>query len=161
MRKFSLSVFLFFVVLSSCQNNTKKTISQVSDTEHFAEVENLVQHVFDSIWSAKKTSVIPKYHTDDFVLLEHGAVWTNDTIRNWCERAAIRDQGIERTNTFDFFEQKKEGNRIWMAYHNYATFSKDGEDLATGQWLESIVAVRKDSIWQLELMHSTRVPVSK
>ncbi|RXG14330.1 hypothetical protein DSM03_101448 [Leeuwenhoekiella aestuarii] len=152
---------VLFLLFISCQsketNQTYATSSQVD----FKQVENLVQQVFDSIWSAKKATAISKYQTEDFLLLEHGAVWTNDSINDWCKRAAIRDQGIKRVNTFDFFEQKKEGARVWMAYHNYATFTKDDQVLGKGQWLESIVAVKKDSVWQLELMHSTRVPTTE
>ena len=60
------------------------------------------------------------------------------------------------TNTFDFFKTKREGNRIWMAYHNYATIKKDTL-VRKAQWLESIIAIKKDTVWKLELMHSTRV----
>lgn len=161
MRTYLLSMALLLILTFGCQPKNEKSISQQTAQEDFTLVENLVQHVFDSIWSAKKANTIIKYQTEDFLLLEHGAVWNNDTISNWCKRAAARDQGLKRTNTFDFFKQKKEGNRIWMAYNNYATFTKDDEVRGKGQWLESIVAVKKDSIWQLELMHSTRVPTSE
>ncbi|MEJ6791314.1 MAG: hypothetical protein QNK89_00850 [Lacinutrix sp.] len=58
-------------------------------------------------------------------MLEHGEVWSNDTIVNWCKNAKLRDDSTKRINNFDFFKAKKEGNRVWMAYHNYATFKKD------------------------------------
>ncbi|TYA74007.1 nuclear transport factor 2 family protein [Seonamhaeicola marinus] len=126
------------------------------NTKDFKAVEHVVQGVFDDVWSDKKSELLSTYHTDDFILLEHGEVWTNDTIANWCKRAKVRDQGMKRTNSFDFFKAKREGNKIWMAYHNYATFKKD-TITSKAQWLESIVAVKQDSIWKLELMHSTYV----
>ncbi|GAA4803129.1 nuclear transport factor 2 family protein [Litoribaculum gwangyangense] len=147
----TLSVFI--LILTSCEKQ-RETASD--PREDFKAVEQVIQDVFDDIWSAKKTELISKYHTDHFILLEHGEVWTNDTIANWCEQAKKRDQGVKRINRFNFFKAKKEGNRIWMAYHNYATMKKDTVERKL-QWLESIVAIKKDSLWKLELMHSTRL----
>ncbi len=120
-------------------------------------VQQLVQDIFDDIWSAKKVDAISKYHTKDFVLLEHGEVWTNDTIANWCDSAAKRDQGVERINSFDFFKTEKTADRIWMAYHNYATFKSDRGE-SKGQWLESVIAIKTNKGWKLQMMHSTRLP---
>ena len=150
-----IKVFLVTILtLTSCVNQKEKN---TDNKEDFVAVETLVQNIFDDIWGAKNETLITKYHTDDFVLLEHGEVWTNDTIANWCKQAKLRDKGIKRINSFDFFKAKKEGHRIWMEYHNYATFKKDSI-IRKLEWLESIVAVKKDTVWKLELMHSTRVP---
>ena len=145
-------LLVFFIIFTSCQKDVTKT----DDTKDFKAVENLIQGVFDNIWSDKKAQLLTKYHTEDFILLEHGEVWTNDTIANWCKRAKLRDKGLKRINNFDFFKARREGNRIWMAYHNYATIKSDSLERKL-QWLESIVAIKKDSIWKLEMMHSTRV----
>jgi len=118
-------------------------------------VQQLVKNIFDDIWSGKKVDAIKKYHTNDFILLEHGEVWTNDTIANWCERAAKRDKGITRTNSFDFFKTEKTADRIWMAYHNYAKFK--GGRMKEARWLESVVAIKTYDGWKLQMMHSTRV----
>lgn len=144
--------FIFILSIMSCQKEEPN-----NDAEAFKKVEQVVQGVFDNVWAAKNAEAISKYHTDDFIILEHGEVWTNETISNWCKEAKLRDEGTKRINTFDFFKAKKEGNRVWMAYHNYATFKKD-TILGKMQWLESIVAVKQDSIWKLEMMHSTRIP---
>lgn len=155
MKCLSFSLLILCLTFMSC-GDTKKVA--IDNPEDFKAVEQVVQSVFDDIWSDKKAELLTKYHTDDFILLEHGEVWTNDTIANWCKRAKIRDEGMKRINSFDFFEAKREGNKIWMAYHNYATLKRDTL-VRKAQWLESIVAVKQDSIWKLELMHSTRVPV--
>lgn len=146
-------LFISIITLASC----KKQNEQITDNKKaFKAVENLVQNVFDDIWSDKKAELITKYHTDNFILLEHGEVWNNDTIANWCKRAKLRDKGLKRINGFDFIKAEKEGNRIWMAYHNFATIKSDSLSRRL-QWLESIVAIKKDSVWKLEMMHSTRV----
>lgn len=151
--KHLIKVFVFVLILTSCEKQKEKADTTNEDLK---EVKQVVQGVFDDIWSAKKAELLTKYHTDDFILLEHGDVWNNDTIANWCKRAKLRDEGVTRINSFDFFEAKKEGNRIWMAYHNYATIKKDTMSRKL-EWLESVVAIKQDTIWKLELMHSTRV----
>ena len=154
MKHFIKIVFVLAFAFSSCQKE-KEVVN--TDAEDFKAVEQIVQGVFDSVWAAKKEDAILKHQTNDFILLEHGEIWTNDTIANWCKAAKLRDDGTKRINNFDFFKAKKEGNRIWMAYHNYATFKKDTIK-GKYQWLESIVAVKNDSTWKLEMMHSTRIP---
>ncbi len=147
------ALLVFMLLLTSC--NKQKEIT-TDNTEDFKAVEHLVQGIFDDVWGNKKAELLSKYHTNDFILLEQGEVWTNDTIANWCKSAKLSDEGVKRINSFDFFEAKKEGNRIWMAYHNYATIKKDTLERKL-QWLESIVAIKNDGTWRLELMHSTRI----
>ncbi len=149
-------LFILILSLTSCKNELKIDITE-NEQEAIKKVEQVVQGVFDEIWGSKDETAIKKYQTEDFILLEHGEVWTNDTIAKWCKAAKLRDNGSERINTFDFFKAKKEHNRIWMTYHNYATFKKDSI-LGKYEWLESVVAVKKDSVWKIEMMHSTRVP---
>ena len=104
MKHITKILFVFILILTSCKKE-KETAS--NSNEDFKAVEQIVQGVFDDIWSDKKAELITKYHTDDFILLEHGEVWTNDTIANWCIRAKKRDIGVKRINSFDFFEAKK------------------------------------------------------
>ncbi|WP_246454695.1 nuclear transport factor 2 family protein [Hyunsoonleella aquatilis] len=151
--KYFYLLFLAFWFFLGCDEINKK----IDNTQDFKAVEQLVQGVFDDVWSNQDETQISKYHTEDFVLLEHGEVWTNDSIVNWCQRYQQNDPGFTRINTFDFLKSKREGNRIWMAYHNYATLKKDTLILKV-QWLESLVAVKQDSIWKLEMLHSTRLP---
>jgi len=156
MKSILKTTFVLVLLLFSCKNETTKIDTETKE-EAFKQVEQVVQGVFDDVWAAKKAEAITKYQTKDFVLLEHGEVWTNDTIANWCKKSKLRDDGTKRINKFDFFKAEKEGNRIWMAYHNYATFKKDTLT-SKAQWLESIVAIKQDSVWKLEMMHSTYVP---
>jgi len=120
----------------------------------------LIQDVFDNIWSGTDTSQVRRFHTEDFVILEHGEVWTNDTIRNWQLSQATnkRPDAPTRLNSFDFFRTEQNGNEIWMAYHNTAHFVNAAKDtVGRFNWLESGVAVRTDEGWKLRMMHSTRM----
>ncbi|WP_052158412.1 hypothetical protein [Lacinutrix jangbogonensis] len=154
MKHFFKLLFILTFIITSCQ---KEKETPETNAEAFKAVEQVVQGVFDDVWADKNEDAILKYQTDDFILLEHGEIWTNDTISNWCKKAKLRDDGSKRINRFDFFKARKEGNRVWMAYHNYAIFKKD-TILGKYEWLESIVAVKQNSKWKLEMMHSTRIP---
>ncbi len=156
MKKF-LYILVVILLISACSQPTEEKSNQdLTDQQAVEQVEQLVQEVFDSIWSAMDTSAVRKYHTADFLLLEHGEVWNNDTIIDWANQARKNNQGTTRINEFQRIDYKRNQDKLWLAYHNYATIKFDTVQ-RDYEWLESVVAVRKDSLWKLELMHSTRV----
>jgi hypothetical protein len=65
---------------------------------------------------------------------------------------------VQRINNFERIEARRNGNKLWLAYRNYGTFTQDTVNLNLS-WLESVVAVKEYSLWKLELMHSTRQPI--
>ncbi|MGB3591569.1 MAG: nuclear transport factor 2 family protein [Nonlabens sp.] len=119
-------------------------------------VEELVQNIFDEVWGAMDTTAVEKYHTNDFLLLEHGEVWDNNRIKDWAVRARASSAGMKRINSFERIKYSIAGDKIWLAYHNYATIKRDTTARKL-QWLESVVAIKEEHQWKLELMHSTRV----
>ncbi|QJP35865.1 nuclear transport factor 2 family protein [Nonlabens sp. Ci31] len=129
-----------------------------TDEEAITAVEEVVQSLFDEVWAGYDETAITTYQTNDFLLLEHGEVWNNNTIADWCKNAKTKDQKVQRINNFERIEARRNGDKLWLAYHNYGTFKKDTITYKRA-WLESVVAVKEDSVWKLELMHSTRQPV--
>lgn len=154
-----LLILLLLSGIISCNKNITKELPQ-TDEEAVVAVENVIQNLFDEVWSGYDENAITKYQTNDFLLLEHGELWNNDTIANWCKKAQTRNSGYERINNFKRIDARRNGDKLWLAYHNYGTFKKD-TIVYERAWLESVVAIKKDSIWKLELMHSTRQPVQK
>ncbi|MFK8054941.1 MAG: hypothetical protein AB8F78_02375 [Saprospiraceae bacterium] len=123
-------------------------------------VQQLVQDVFDNIWSGTDTAQVRRYQTEDFVILEHGEVWTNDTIRLWQLRqmASMPDESPTRLNSFEFFRNEIIGDNAWCAYQNNAHWvDAKGDTVNNFSWLESGVAVRTEEGWKLKMMHSTRM----
>lgn len=161
-----LLLFLLASVISACSppEPTEPTAAPSNNAEvDIQTVQQLIQNIFDDIWSASATSdtaYVSRYHTDDFILLEHGEVWTGDTIRNWLldRRANFDPAAPARKNSFDFYRSKHFGDRIWIAYQNYGDWvTAAGDTVASRGWLESAVAVRTPGgDWKLEMMHSTR-----
>lgn len=148
-QKMTKLIPIFLIIASS------HLFAQKSDE---VAIKELVQKSFDAIFSGGQSPNISDYYTNDFLLLEHGEVWNNDTIQRYIERMATLPNIPKRTNSFDFIKIDVLGDRAYIAYHNYATISKDGEVLRKLYWLESGDLIRTENGWRMKLLHSTRVP---
>jgi hypothetical protein len=152
-----LCLLVIVAAISACDKKTSE-IQTETDEEAVQAVEAVVQNLFDEVWAGYDENAVTKYQTNDFLLLEHGEIWNNDTIVNWCKKMQKQDQGMQRVNTFKRIDARKNGDKLWLAYHNYGTFKRDTITFKRS-WLESVVSVKQDSVWKLELMHSTRQPL--
>lgn len=128
--------------------------TQLSDEQL---VQNLIQDSFDSLFSAFNEELILDYYTDDFLLLEQGEVWDNEFIINYFKQAKKNTPIPVRTNKFEFISTTVDGDRAWVAYQNYATIIRNGQEARSIHWLESATAVRTSKGWRLDMLHSTRV----
>jgi len=136
---------------------TTISFGQVSNETDKALIKNLVIESFDEIWSELNSKNIDKYYTKDFLLLENGEVWNNDTIAKYLDRAILRKPNPIRINTIEIIEIKVANGKAWVAYQNYATFSVDNKIVRKAHWLESAVAILTENGWKLEMLHSTRI----
>lgn len=148
---------LLLLLLSSCQqpNPTKENILTPEEEEIAKE---LIQGSFDKIWGGVDSNEIANYHTDDFIILEHGEVWDNDRIKEYIRGQHQREDRPLRINSMEYISIEKYGQSIQMAYHNYAEFVRTDTLVSKRQWLESALAVKTEEGWRLKMMHSTRVP---
>ncbi len=144
----SLILMMFFITIS---------FAQVSDVTDKTQIKNLVIESFDEIWSKLNSKNIDKYYTKDFLLLEDGEVWNNDSIANYLDNALLRKPNPKRMNTIEIIEVKIANNMAWIAYHNHATFSIDNKVIRKAYWLESATAILNENGWKLEMLHSTRI----
>ncbi|QCK15612.1 nuclear transport factor 2 family protein [Mangrovivirga cuniculi] len=143
-----LSLILFLSVIS---------YGQSQEVAEKAKIYNLIVESFDGIWSELDSENIEKYYTEDFLLLEHGEVWTNDTIAHYLDKAIMRKPMPERINKIEVIDIKITGKTAWIAYHNHAEFIVDQKIVRKAYWLESATAVLTDDGWKLDMLHSTRV----
>lgn len=127
-----------------------------SQTSDVRQVEQLIQDSFDEIFSNYNAEKLTDFYTEDFILLEHGEVWDMAFIRNYLGKAKSNPNPPTRTNRFEYIKTIVEGDRAWIAYHNYATISLDGQVLRELYWLESATAIRTENGWRLDMLHSTR-----
>lgn len=141
MKKFLLLSFLFLTLSIQAQSSDEQ------------QLKALIQNSFDDIFSEAMLESLDKYYTEDFLLLEVGEVWDMDRIKK--ELASYDLRGTERINEFEFIEVKIKGESAWIAYHNNATFNKDGEVIGERNWLESATAIKTKNGWKLDMLHST------
>ena len=120
-------------------------------------IKGLIEGSFEEIWSDLDTSKLTVYHTKDFILLEDGMVWNNDTIANYQVKALETRNSIQRHNRFEYIKIDRSKDKIWVAYHNYAHWTNEDQIIGKAEWLESAVAVKTKKGWKLELLHSTRI----
>ena len=136
---------------------TIPSFSQIQTQSDEEQIQALVQSMFDGLFSGFDSEKIPQYLTDDFILLEDGEIWDNQIIKNYLDGQKAKGNLPTRENRFEFLEIKIFGNRAWAAYKNWATIRRDGVILREAHWLESITAIKTDSGWKMEMMHSTPV----
>jgi hypothetical protein len=136
---------------------TTISFGQVSNETDKTRIKNLIIESFDEIWSKLDAKNIDKYYTKDFLLLENGEVWNNDSIKNYLDNAMLRKPSLKRMNTIEVIEIKIANKMAWIAYQNYATFSTDNKIIRKAHWLESATAILTENGWKLEMLHSTRI----
>ena len=144
---------LIFQITALAQNSTKP-----NDTQ---EIQQLIQNSFDSLFSGYRAELLDRFYTPDFLLLEQGEVWDMDFIKTYLGDRSKNPTPVVRTNRFEFIKTEVFGNRAWVAYHNWATFTTEGATPRHVYWLESASAIRTSEGWRLELLHSTRVENQK
>ena len=136
---------------------TSIAFAQVSIETHKKQIQNLVLESFDEIWSKLEATNIEKYYTKDFLLLEHGEVWNNDTIAKYLNNAKLKLPIPKRVNTIQIIDIKVANKTAWVAYHNYATITADDKIIRKVHWLESATAILTNKGWKFDMLHSTRI----
>ena len=147
---------ILILLLSACQSPDYEK-ENVLTKEEEAIAKELIQGSFDKIWGGVDSNEIVNYHTDDFIILEHGEIWDNDRIKDYIRSQHQRENRPLRKNRMEYISIEKYGASIQMAYHNYAEFIRADTLVGKLQWLESALAVKTKEGWRLKMMHSTRV----
>lgn len=140
-------ILLFFSV---------SVFAQAQQTSDEKEIQQLIQGSFDTLFSTFDSDQMSKFYTADFILLEDGEVWDNQVLLDYFTEAKQNPNPATRVNRFEFIKTTVSGDRGWVAYHNFATISRDGEVIREVRWLESATAVKTDAGWRLDMLHSTR-----
>ena len=136
-----------FATISFGQSSIKSDESQIKE---------LIIESFDEIWSELNSKNIDKFYTANFLLLENGEVWNNDSVSNYLDKAALKKPIPNRVNSIEFIEVKVVNGMAWVAYKNQAVFSIENKIIRKAQWLESATAILTQNGWKLEMLHSTR-----
>jgi len=150
-------IYLFALLcIAACQAPQEIKEDKLITSEETQIAKDLIQGAFDDLWGGADSTKISTYHTDDFIILEHGEIWDNDRIKQFMRgQLEIKDRA-RRINKMDYISIDKYGESMQIAYHNNAEFMKADSLLGKYYWLESALAVKTDAGWRLKMMHSTR-----
>lgn len=147
-RKTTILTFLLLIIssLSFAQNQKEADI---------LSLKKLVEDSFQDILTDLKSEKISDYYTEDFILIENGEIWNNDSVRNYLEEARRRTPKPTRENKFDFFSMEIRDDIAWVSYYNTATFTTENSTPRIVNWLETIIAVRTKEGWRIKLLHNS------
>jgi len=141
---------VYFFLL--CLSFATFSIAQKTSNKAEAAVQQLIIDCFEGVWSDLDSTKISLYHTDDYLLLEHGEEWTNQTIKNYMVQALKAKQIPKRDNRLEFIKFEKNKKQAWIAYHNYAAWSIEGKEVDEAHWLESAIAVKTRKGGKLKML---------
>lgn len=134
---------------------TTVSFGQSSIQTKKSHIKELIVKSFDEIWSELNSKKINKYYTKDFLLLENGEVWNNDSISNYLDNAVLKKPIPIRVNLIDIIELKVLKKTAWIAYRNNATFSIENKIVRKAHWLESSTVILTENGWKFQMLHST------
>ena len=66
-----------------------------------SRIKEIIIKSFDEIWSELNSKNIDKYYTKDFILLENGVVWNNDSISTYLDKAILKKPIPIRVNSIE------------------------------------------------------------
>lgn len=139
-------LLLFISFLSFAQNQKEADI---------LSLKKLVEDSFQDILTDFKSEKIADYYTEDFILIENGEIWNNDSIRNYVEKNRLRTPKPTRKNQFDFFNIEIKDNIAWVSHYNTASFITENSPPRIVNWMETVIAVRTEEGCRIKLLHSS------
>ena len=141
MKTFNIIMLVTLLSLTArAQSDLEKKLIQGSVTRFFDALSTLDDN-------ALKAEV-----TGDFTLIEHGLVWTADSLIKHLK--PMKAMKFTRINKLDFIKTEQQGNVAWLYYFNTAEISR-GTDRKVIKWLESAVLTKESGKWKIKLLHST------
>lgn len=116
------------------------------------EVEQVIRAYFAGI-SAYDEDAIRSVCTDDYVLIEHGALWNNDSLINLLD--TFKDKATI-TYRFEDFKTNIRGTMAFTHYWNHGLMEMEGQQTHF-KWAESAAFRKENGKWKMALLHSTRL----
>lgn len=129
------------------------TMAQQNPTADQKKVQQVIHDVFQA-FSDASIAKMEQVVTTDVNILEHGEVWTLDSIRFYFNKP--RPSDFKRINTLEFFQTEVTDGMAFVSYWNTADIRANNKDRKV-KWLESAVMVMDGGRWKVKMLHSTRV----
>jgi len=115
-------------------------------------VESTVIDFFNAV-SEFNYQEMEDHCTDDFMLVEFGQFWKVDSLVSLLKPSEGKSRMVYG---FTDFVTHMEGSVGWTSYRNTGVRTA-GEEKTDYEWLESAVLKKKEGMWKIALLHSTRI----
>jgi ketosteroid isomerase-like protein len=145
MKKSSALLFTLFLCFGAF------TVSAQQDARK--NIEKALVDYFNAL-AVQDLSTLKRYSTEDILILENGATWNMDTIVNRVNIA--KGMVLKRTNHLRFLRTEVHGDQGFVAYDNRADIVM-ADQVVTRHWLESANLVKRDGVWKIWFLHSTKL----
>ena len=112
-----------------------------------------------TIFTAAHTDDVAKFDSvlaSDFYIFDGGARFNGDAIMAFIKAQHAAGKRYEWNVTEP--DVHISGNTAWMAYVNKGSIT-DASGTVNQQWLESAFLEKREGVWKIVFMHSTRVPM--
>jgi hypothetical protein len=137
-----LTIFLAFTIIASC--------SQKRKAEDPDGLKKVLTAYFDGIKN-KDVNKMNSVTTSDFILLEDGKVWNNDSLINLINSF----NSFQGTWTFDYMRINVDELSGDIVYLNHGDFIFNDTTKSKFDWVESATFRKIDGEWKMNLLHST------
>lgn len=138
---------LFVVCLFTVTLNAQKV-----NKEQVA-IHQTIESMFATLTNAD-TAALKTFVTSNVRFYEYGQVWNIDTlIQKVMQTKTIKD--FKRTNRFHFVSTNIQDRTSWVTYYLESIITRNGK-LETLNWLETVVLIRQNGEWKIDVLHSTR-----
>ncbi len=141
-------IALLFIFFINCNDKVEKKDIEAEKIK----VQNTLTSYFNSL-AQRDWDGIRVLSTNDFILLENGLVWNNDSLINAME---LYWSGTEINYSFDFKRTEVDDSMAWIFYHNTGTILTDTTEIKI-HWVESANFTKEEGIWKACFAHSTMV----
>jgi quercetin dioxygenase-like cupin family protein/ketosteroid isomerase-like protein len=128
--------------------------AQPSSAADEREAQQTIIKVFDAL-SNRDAASLRSHCTSDVRFYEYGEAWTADTL---IHKAITKNTATDfkRTNKFDFISTTVNDDVAWITYNLHSEITSNGKNSSI-YWLETVVLVREEKKWKVNVLHSTRI----
>lgn len=132
--------------------------AQQSSSNDQPEIQLTVTKLFDAL-SARDAAAIRSQCTGDVRFNEYGEAWSIDTL---ISKAITKNTApdFKRTNKLEFISTTIKGDVAWTTYNLHSVVIANGKN-ADVYWMETVILIRDDKKWKIQVLHSTRVNKSE
>lgn len=151
MRILSLFIVLFGVSIKAQSHEAK-------------EICEFVLEMYEEVFSDFNIERMDTYFADDVTFFYNGIVHTKQSmgehlveLKSQFESEENKNHDFKIENTIDFMNVEFKVDYAWVSFQKLANYTMNNQLISKIQWLESIIMIKKNGKWKVQLMHSTIV----